>query len=237
MVLDIVLVAIVGLFAFLGFRKGFFYGIPRFIGFIGSLIGAFLLTGSAVKFLKGSTGIFDALHKTVKKTCQNFVETYVGDAPQNLPFGLTEATENATDAAIDASANAIAGSAFSLIVFICIFIALKIILAFVTKTFSKQHNDGFIDGFDGFLGLILGIVKGVIAVFVLITFVIPFSFVVNPDFYGILSGQLESSFIATFLMNHNPLPGLIPEFNMDEFMPSNWFEEDGDITKNLDDLV
>jgi uncharacterized membrane protein required for colicin V production len=228
---------IVGLFAFFGFRKGFFYGIPRFLGFIGSLIGAFFLTGPVSDLLKDNTKIFDSFQKAVKKTCQDFLETYIGNTPQNLPFGLSEAAESATDIAIEASVKAIAQSAFSLAVFICIFIAFKLILAFIVKTFSKKNNGGFIDGFDGFLGLLLGITKGLIAVFIIITFAIPVSVIINPDFYATLSGQLEDSFIATFLTNHNPLPNLVPEFNMNEFLPSNWSEGTDDITKNLDELV
>jgi uncharacterized membrane protein required for colicin V production len=239
MILDIALVLIILFFAFFGFRKGFFYGLPRFAGLILSVVAAYFLFDPVANFLKEKTGIYDFIYELIYKNVSSFINSYAGGNPSGVPSALTNAITDTAKKAAETGAEKIAETVFNIIVFLLIFVIIKILFMLLCNMFSKKTNDGFIGGFDGVLGLLLGAVKGVILVFIIVIVILPLSFIISPDVYSWVTEQMGSSFLANFFIDYNPLTNLIPSFNLEDILPSTYqpVGEDNGIDKDIANLV
>lgn len=209
MEIDIAIIIIVGLFAFLGLRNGFFYTLFRALGWLIAIVGALLLGRVARGFLKDHTLVYDAIFEKVKAVCLNFTDQYVSS---RIPAGagaIGDNIRNLAEQAAISTAETIADVILAMITFIVLVVLIKLVLFLVTRLFSKKHHKGFIGGIDGIAGMALGAIQGILVVLVLLTVLIPASFAFGPESYMKVNSTLERSFFAYNVYHANPIPKFI----------------------------
>lgn len=240
MILDVILFLVMTIFVFFGFKNGFFYGVPRFIGLLIAIIFSLIATPHVVTFLKTNTSFYDSFHKSIFDSSVSIIDNYVGGAPEHLPFGLSGLTTDVTSNLVTSAVKRLSDTGFTIIVFLVIMILIKIIIWLITRKFSKKRTDvAFIGGIDGIMGILLGIVKGIVVIYVILLVLFPLTYTLNQSMYYFLNEQVTQSLVAQLFINHNPINALSEGFSVDNFLPSNWhtFSEVVDVGKDVDNMV
>lgn len=184
MVLDIIIIALILLCCFLGFRKGFAYTFIHTAGWIMALMLAFMLTDKFKVILEATP----------------FAQEHIPEIPAShmLPSILQGTFVGFTREII-----------LSIVAFIILFIAIKIILSILLHIYTHSIGDGFTGFIDGTLGLALGMIKGIILVYIVLLVCIPLTETLFPDMVGTIDKVISSSQLAEDLYNNNPFVFLL----------------------------
>lgn len=179
MILDILIIAIVLICSFLGFKKGFAYTFIHTAGLIMSAILAFILTDK----------------------CKTLLET-IPFMQQHIPqYPTSEKIPELLEGTFLCFTHEIV---LSIITFLLLFIVIKLILSLFLFVYTKSIRDGFTGFIDGTLGLALGMLKGVIIVYIILLVCIPIAETLMPNMVNTINGILNSSQLADDLYNNNP---------------------------------
>ena len=199
LIADIVLVALLFLFAVYGLARGFASQLLGFLGGIICFVLAIMLAGQAQVFLQNTFGLTNTISKfyveNLPKVFDNNMlnmtleelQSYVGSnwgVPQfilKLLVDLLKGGVPNTTLVIDTLAPALAYYTSVVAGFIFIYIVLRILLAIVVKFIGNIAKVPVIGLFDRLLGMALGLVKGLITVLIVLSIinVLPFSFMTD----------------------------------------------------------
>lgn len=239
MILDLILILIIGIFGFLGLKNGFVYSIFRFMGWIVAVVAAIFLQSLLVNAIKEYTTFYTSYHTHVEEVCHGFVDRYTGGIPGSVPGALGESLDEITDDIIMSAADKIADASFNVIIFISLVLLIKFIMFLITILFSKKYHEGFVGGLDGIFGCILGIAQGAVIVLILLTLLMPMSFIISPDFYEWINDTMSRSLLTEYIYVNNPFLGFVDGFVPTEFLPSNWAgtESNEYVEKDWNNLV
>ncbi|MEG0829423.1 MAG: CvpA family protein [Anaerovoracaceae bacterium] len=211
MVLDIIILIIMVATMVFGFRKGFIYTFSHTLGWIGALIGGFILSPILKKWLIENTQ-FQAFIKDFLLDKFNASTGSLATSSQTVPSIIGGGVNPAIDNATNAFTETLTGLILTLVSFLIILIVIKLILFLITIVISKKRNPGFIGFFDGFLGLIAGMIKGVIFVFVFLALIIPFANMTSLLSTELIVSTLDSSYFARTLYDNNFVVLLVTDF-------------------------
>lgn len=184
MILDILIIALILLCCFLGFRKGFAYTFIHTAGWIMALMLAFMLTDKFKVVLEATP--FAKEHIPEIPTSEMMPEIL-----QNNFIGFTHEM------------------ILSIVAFIILFIGIKLIMSILLHIYTHSIGGGFTGFIDGTLGLALGMLKGIILVYIILLVCVPLVETLAPDMVGTIDQVLASSQLAEDLYNNNPFAFLL----------------------------
>ena len=179
MILDILIIAIVLVCSFLGFKKGFAYTFIHTAGWIMALILAFILTDK-----------FKAVIKATPFAQQHIPQYPISDSVPSLLEGTFIGFTHEM--------------ILSIVTFILLFIIIKLIIGLLLLIYTKSIGGGFTGFIDGTLGLALGMLKGIILVYIVLLVCIPLAETLMPNMVPTINGFLNNSQLAEDLYNNNP---------------------------------
>ena len=184
MVLDILIIALILLCCFFGFKKGFAYTFIHTAGWVMALMLAFMLTDKFKVILEATP----------------FAKEHIPDIPASdmIPSILQDTFVGFTREMI-----------LSIVAFIILFIGIKIIMSILLHIYTHSIRGGFTGFIDGTLGLALGMVKGIILVYIILLVCFPLVETLMPDMIGSLHQLMDSSQLAKDLYNNNPIVFLL----------------------------
>lgn len=210
MYLDLIVFAIVVLTMVQGYRHGFVKTVMHMIGWVLSLVAAFVCYPYVLTYIKEKTDFYDAVYQAIETrlaaTTNATSEALMVDG---IPDIVKRTFQSATDTVVSSTANHIAGILFSIISFLLIMIVIKFALYFIVGLFSKERHGGIISGVDGTLGLITGGIKGMFLVFILLALLVPISHLIGTSF---LLDELDNSLLARELYDNNIVLLAITDF-------------------------
>lgn len=179
MVLDILIIAIVLLCSFLGFKKGFAYTFIHTAGWIMAVMLAFILTDKFKAILENTS----------------FAQQHIPEYPSSdmIPEILRGTFMGFTHEIV-----------LSIVTFLILFIIIKLILSLLLFIYTRSIGGGFTGFIDGTLGLALGMLKGIIFVYIILLICVPIAETLMPDMVSTIDGILQSSQLAEDLYNNNP---------------------------------
>ena len=202
MIFDITVVAILVICMVLGFRRGFIYSFVNTLGWIGSILGAFIGCRLLAGQLAESTDLDDTIYMKIYENISGSFESVTTGA-DTLPLILNETVDTAAASAAEALAQRLTDMTLMILSFLIIFVVIKLICYLITTALSKRHNDGFIGFFDGVLGFIAGSIKGILIVFIFLMLLIPCLSLMSPESTEVALRGLENSHIAGALYDAN----------------------------------
>lgn len=202
MIFDIIVVTILVICMVLGFRRGFIYSFVNTLGWIGSIICAFIGSRMLSGQLTMHTGLDESIYLKIYDNISGSFESITTGA-DTLPLILNETVDTAAATAAEALAQRLTDMTMLILSFLMIFIVIKLICYLITTALSKRHNDGFIGFFDGLLGFIAGSIKGILLVFLFLMLLIPCLNLMSPESTETVLRGLESSHIAGTLYDAN----------------------------------
>lgn len=194
-VTDVILLILIGIFAFQGWRGGLIKMGFHFLSFIASVILAWMFFPVFADFLK-STAIYTSVLNSISLT----------DAPNNsaatAPNALKDILEQSSTEVSQLITQYLADLILNIIAFILLLIIIKIIILILSKVlhlFAKLPVIGF---FNHAAGLVLGFLEGTLIAFVILAAIYIFiPTMKNPA----INNYIESSVVTKTLYYNNPI--------------------------------
>ena len=214
-VVDLIIVIILALCVFLGYKRGLAKCVIKIISFVVALIVAFALFKPVSNFIIDNTEIDDNIKSSITNILQKDVEED-GKVKEdtNLPKSMVEHIneelknniENTKETVVNSIANEIATVSINVISWIGLFLLTRLILLIVTALTSFLTDLPILKQIDKTGGIIYGVLEAaviVFAVFALISFISPM--IENTG----LVRTINKSLIGSILYNNNFLMQII----------------------------
>lgn len=216
-IIDLVIVAIIALCIFLGYRRGLTGSLLKIISFILALVIAFILFKPVSNFIIDNTNWDENLEQAIRQTVmeEGQVETTEedeekGSMPDVMMNYINEAVENAgneaKNAIVDSAARNIAVTIINIAVLIGLYLIARIVLLLVRGLTSLIAKLPVIKQFDKLGGIIYGLLQSLIIIYVILAMV-SFASPMMED-SGIIEG-IQKSFVGSALYNNNLLLKII----------------------------
>lgn len=210
-IIDFIIVAIIGICLFLGYKRGLTGSILRILSFVLAIIIAFILFKPVSNFIIQQTKIDDTIYNTIQG---RIVEVYanatndkivIENMPAVISDYINETIQNGNKTAEEASkevANNVTNMIIYIATWILVFIIARIILMAVKMLSKIVVNIPVIKQVDKAGGILYGIVEGILIVYLafsLVTFIVP---MLETD---TLTEQIHHSYIGEKMYNDNIL--------------------------------
>ena len=210
MALDIIIGIIVILAMVLGYRAGFVWTFLHMIGWVLSIVLAFVWAPKVNGYVRLNTNSYENLHKALSDRLGGAIE--LDDLAAGLPELLRGTIESIARMAADTAGTTLADLIFAIGVFLFTLLAIKLLLFLLIALLSKKFHSGVRGVVDGILGAVIGFVKGVFVVFVLLAVMIPVLTYIDPKLVVSVTDMLESSRFARTLYDNNILVLVVRDF-------------------------
>jgi len=210
MVLDILIVVIFISSMVFGYRAGFVWTFFHTLGWVASIVLAFIFTPRLSAFLISNTGLYEVIHRALSGRFADGVS--IERIFSELPRILKDTADSLTRQAADVASTTVSDLLFTVVSFLIIVFAVKFVIFGIILFFSKKNAGGVRGAVDGILGLIFGFIKGILLVFVLLAVMIPLMSLFDAKFIEIIGGWLDSSFFAGSLYDNNFLALILRDF-------------------------
>ena len=194
MIIDLIIIAVVLLFTFIGYKQGLVKAAIKILSFIIAFVIAVSVYKTVANVIINKTTIDEKIEaKIIAKVIPDKVEEKI----VILPNSLLEAGQNT----VQEAAKAITEKIIGVIVFIILFFGIKIVLKFVTVLADLITKLPIIKQFDKTGGIIYGFIKGVFLVVLIFAVISLASPLLNEEYIA----TINYSFIGSYLYNNNYL--------------------------------
>lgn len=187
-IIDIVLLVILVLSAFAGYKKGLVeLGTKLFAGII-AIIVTIIIYKPVANIIINNTSIDEKIENTIIQNTTNFIN-------ENFTAPI-DATNEIADGVITGEASNIAKSVVYAITAIILFIIVKIALSIVISFMDFVANLPILKQFNEIGGLLYGIIRGLIIIFICVLIMGVFT-KINPE--SSLKDEIESSILTDII--------------------------------------
>lgn len=202
---DLLIIAIVGLSVFLGYKKGIISLTIQLFAFIIAIVITLILYRPISNFVINTTGIDEAIQNEVLKRANDIMESEEKNEVKDVV--INEAKENI----LPQTARTIAINVVTFGVLIILFIVIRIILRFISAFANLISKLPVLNQFNKLGGLLYGLIRGILLIYVFML-IINFSGIIYPK-NAVYSGVQESS-IGKAMSDYNILNLLLDKVNL-----------------------
>lgn len=198
LIIDLVIIAIVLLFTFLGYKRGLVKLAIRLCTFFIAIIVAFMLYKPAAKLVINNTEIDEKIENTI--TSKLLTESSSEDTKvekKDLPSIILKSGENT----VKNISNSIAVTLIEVACLLVIFIVVKIALKFVTALADLIAKLPLLKQINKLGGTVYGIIEGLFIIFVGFAIIS----LISPMFDASFISQINSSTLGSICYNNNIL--------------------------------
>lgn len=198
MILDLIIILVIALFTFIGYKQGLVKTAIKILSFFIALVVSIMFYKTVANIIINNTNIDEKIESIVvsKVVSEDYKQKF-----EILPNSLVQSGEDA----VNSMATTVTEKSIGIAVLIGLFFILKIALKFVTILTDLITKLPIIKQFDKTGGLIYGLAKGIVIVTVIFAVVYLISPMISKEYINTIN---ESTLGAT-LYNHNLLIGLI----------------------------
>ena len=207
-IIDIVIVAIIALCLFLGYRRGLTGSLLKILSFVLAIVIAFILFKPVSNLVINHTKWDDSLKTSIEQFITE--KTSTPEERSSLPQVIVESIDEtmaqsvneAKEVAIENTAQSVTNLIVNAGVWIAVFIIARILLIFIKFITALIAKLPVIKQFDKLGGILYGILEAFVILYVLlaiISFIAPM--INNAEFID----ALNKSFIGSMLYNNNIL--------------------------------
>ncbi|MDX9888247.1 MAG: CvpA family protein [Anaerovoracaceae bacterium] len=199
---DIIVVLLVLLSIITGYAKGFIRTFLHAIGWILSMVLAFVWSPKIQEWLLSHTKVYENMRELLT---EKFADSVPGATatfdilPSSLSKGLSAFTGNVSSLMTTRMTDII----FTIFSFVLVILAVKLVLYILVGVLSKKNRRGLTGMVDGVLGAVAGCVTGILLVYVLLALLIPLAALVGADLTQTINQAIDKSFIVKEMYNNN----------------------------------
>lgn len=196
-IVDLIIIAIILLFTFLGYKRGLIKVAIKLCTFIIALVISIMLYKPISNSIIINTGIDESIEETIISNIlpEGIAEDEVVDLPNDLPSIIVKNGENT----IKGIANSISTTLIETACLLVIFIGIKIVLKFVTFIADLIAKLPILNQFNKLGGTIYGILEGLLIVFVGFAIISLIAPLIDTSILTAING----STLGAFLYNNN----------------------------------
>lgn len=215
-IVDLIIVGIIGIFIFLGYKRGLTGSILKILSFVIALVIAIILFKPVSNFVIESTLIDEKIEESIISIVEEDVneegkiEEENTNLPQSMVNYINESIENATDdlkrTVIEQTARDIAIAIINAAVALIVFIVARFVLIFVKVITNLITELPIIKQVDKLGGVIYGLVAGLLVVFIIFAIISFISPLIEST--GLLV-TLNKSVLGSHMYNNNLLLKII----------------------------
>ena len=199
-IVDIVLIAILVLAGFLGYKKGLVNTIFSVVAFFISIILSFILYTPVANFINNNTQLNPKIEAIV-------IEKLQSEENDNAEYNIIKNLEDsAKDVAIKETSKQVAMLGVNLVSIICVYLVARIVLILLKNVINGIASLPVIKQFNEIGGLIAGVIKGLILIYVVFAIVILLSDMF--DFSGFV-GLIDKSLLGKVFFNNNVIINIL----------------------------
>lgn len=209
--IDLILLGIIGLSTFLGYKKGLIGVAFKILSFIIAIVITLILYRPISSYIVNNTEIAKNIENTITKklsSIQKIEDGKIEKADTNLPNvivnyindQITNTVNEAKNTVVQTVSKELTISIVNLIVMIALFVITRLLLLFAKAILEAVSELPIIKQFNEAGGIIYGIVRGILVIYVIltiITLILPML-----DKTGILN-QINSTILTKILYNNN----------------------------------
>ena len=206
-IMDIIIVAVILLCTFIGYKKGLVGVIFKIISFFIALLVAILLSGPISNWIMENTSIAQDIEGALtEKLIEEKVEEKeiekedINNTSQIVVDYINKYTTDVKNAGAIAMAKEITTTTIRVVVIIVLYIGTKIILFFFRTLVNAIAELPIIKQFNKLGGTIYGLLKGILIVYVVLALLSLIAPIVNNT---ALFEMINSSILGNFMYNHN----------------------------------
>lgn len=208
-VIDLIIVAILAICIFFGYKNGLTKSIIKILSFVIAIIIAALFFKPVSNFIIERTEIDDNIRQAVVNLVSKDIEEN-GEVkedtnlPQSMINYINDSVKNTVEetkvTVVNNAADKIAVTAINVASAVILFIVARIILLIITLITNILTDLPIIKQFDKTGGILYGTIKGLLIIFIIFAVISLISPVIEKT--GIIAG-INKSFIGGFLYNNN----------------------------------
>lgn len=201
MVVDIIIIAILALSIFLGYRKGLIELGIKAVAVIIAIVGTLILYRPITNIIVDTTNLDENLQQTIMEKSGSIVGD--GTTENAVEEGIVSEIQNQMlpEAAHELSLNIIRAG-----VMIVLYIVIKIALRFVTALANLIAKLPILDQFNKLGGIVYGAIRGLLIIYVALL-IIQFVGEVNPG--NRVNEEIDKSFIGKEMYERNVIELLV----------------------------
>lgn len=212
-IIDLVIVAIIALCVFLGYRRGLTGSLLKIVSFILALVIAFILFKPVSSFIINNTNWDENLEQAIRENLMKEESTESvqegeekGSMPEVIVNYINKAVEDAGNEAkntiVDAAARDVAITIINVAVLIGLYFIARVTLLLVRGLTSLITKLPVIKQFDKLGGIVYGLLQSLIIIYVILA-IVSFASPMMQD-SGVIEG-IQKSFVGSALYNNNLL--------------------------------
>lgn len=177
MVIDILLILVIALSAFIGYKKGFVKVIVKLGTFLIALVLAFLLQSSVAKFIGEDIGFKNTISTTVQNKLSDYAKSKEDDKKTDIKMlektidEINSAAEEKKAEVIQKWANNIADFILKGLSFIIIFFTVAIVMGILSLILNTVVKLPVLNTLNGVLGLGSAVILMVFRIMILLTII------------------------------------------------------------------
>ena len=206
-ILDVVIIAILLLSLFIGYKRGLINVIFNLCAFILAIVITWILYAPVTNLVINNTGLDESIKSVVIKngvTEENSKETENDNA--FVEKYVSRSVKNAKNNMVKSSADVIAEKTVAIIVAIGLFIVVRIALILLKFVINGVANLPIIKQFNEVGGLLYGAISGIFVIYLLLAICFLLMSVNNIE---AVTNTINSSFVTKFLYNNNIILNII----------------------------
>ena len=203
-IVDIILILVLGLNIFIGYKKGLINVIFSILAFLIAIVLTFILYKPISKIIIHNTQIDNVIRESIinnnsekedlkEDTESNAVKKYINSKAK-------ETEENLKAKTIETIADAVSIKVIEIITGIALFIIIRIILIFLKFLFEAISELPIIKQFNELGGVIYGLLKGLVLIYLVLTIIF---IVTSIKGENIVIEKIDESYITKFLYENN----------------------------------
>ena len=209
-ILDIIIVALLLLSIFIGYKRGLINVIFSLFAFIIAIVVTWILYIPITNLVIEKTGLDESIKSAVLKNGvvedNNEESTENGANNEYIEKYVSKYINNAKNEAIKTSSDVIAEKAVSILVAIGLFIVIRLVLILLRFVINGIANLPIIKQFNEVGGIIYGAISGIFIIYLILAICFLLMSVKNIE---VVTNAIDSSFITKFLYNNNIILSVI----------------------------
>ncbi len=209
-IIDLILIAILALSIFFGYKKGLIGVAFKIVSFIIAIVITLILYRPVSSFIINNTELAKNIENTItdKLSSAEIEEGKIKEENTDLPNvivnyineGITNAVDSTKDVVVGTIAKELSKSVINLIVIIAIFIITRLLLLFAKAILEAVSELPVIKQFNEAGGIVYGILRGIILIYVILAIVSLILPIIDKD---IVLGIINDTILTKILYNNN----------------------------------
>lgn len=220
-IIDIVVVALIAVFAFIGYKKGLVKTLLNFAGVFIALFAAFCISGPLSSFVF-NTFVSDKIENGVNKAVVNASAETVSDAVAAVPDYIENAAkalginiekvisdenigegssfaQNVAETVTQKVARPIITKLIAVIIFVVLFILFRILIKIIAKALNLVTKLPGINLANRTFGAVIGLAEGVLIAYICCFVIMQIAEIKTGGFIGITKAELDNTYVFSKL--------------------------------------